>query len=202
MRKRARTTRRTPARGVKRSMVRGSTVVHRFIRRSAPFVFTGVTGTTLLGANQIRFNTVLNSSEFTTLYDQYRIDRVKFTFYLRLDPAAQVAANSTYPKLYWARDLDDDTAPTVLNTLRERANCKTRVLTPTRPVVIWVKPNIVTELYRTAGSTGYSPKFAQWIDMASSDLLHFGLKYAIDLLPTGCFVDLEQEFHFSCKNPQ
>lgn len=191
------------ARSVRKSRV-PSTMCHSFVRKSATFSVQGnAAHLPYTSANNIQFNQVADASDFTALYDQYRINMVKLQFYLRCDPSAQTAATAFFPKLYWARDMDDGNAPLTLNTLKQYHNCKIAVLRPDRPVTIWVKPNVLHEVFRGVGTSSYSPKFGQWIDMLSIDLQHFGIKYAIDIFTnTNYFLDIEQTFYFQCKNPR
>lgn len=150
--------------------------------------------------SQIRFANVINSTEFSALYDQYVIDKVKIQLWLKIDPGAQTAALAVQPKLYWVRDQDDQSLVT-MNEMREHSHCKIAVLRTDRPVTIWVKPNVLNLIYRGAVTSSYVPKFNQWIDMANTDVDHFGIKYNIDdLTNTNYKVDVETTYYFRCKN--
>lgn len=150
----------------------------------------------VLGAT---LDNVLNSGEFTSLYDQFRIDWVKIQFFLKIDPSAQTAATASYPRLYWFRDYDDQTLPS-LNDIRENSRGKRAIMHPNRPVTIFFKPNVLSEIYRTAISTGYSPKFGQWIDASTPNLVHYGIKYAIDDLTNVNYkVDIEVTYGLSMR---
>lgn len=142
-----------------------------------------------------------NVSEFTTLFDRYKITHWQLRFYLKIDPSAQAAATASYPRMFWIKDYDDATPPASLNVLREHANCQTRVLTPYKPIVINVKPAVLAEVYRSAVATTYSPKWNQWIDMVHTDIHHFGLKFGFDdLTNTNYKVTVEQKLWFQCKD--
>lgn len=193
--KRATTTRRR----MRTSMVARS--VHNFVRGCALQTITGNVAyapyQSVLGAT---LDNALNYTEFTNLYDQFRINWVKAQFYLRIDPSAQTAANASFPRLYWFRDYDDQGLAS-LNDVRENARGKRAILHPNRPVTITFKPNVLSEIYRTAVTTGYSPKFSQWIDVAVPNLVHYGIKYCIDdLTNTNYKVDLEITYGLSMKN--
>lgn len=182
------------------SRVPTTAVVHRFVRGCAMQTITGNVAfapyQSVLGAT---LDNVLNHTEFTNLYDQFRIDWVKAQFYLRIDPGAQVAAGASYPRLYWVRDKDDQ-ALASLNDIRENSLGKRAILHPNRAVTIWFKPNVLSEIYRTAVSTGYSPKFSQWIDCTTPNLVHYGIKYCIDdLTNTNYKVDLEIQYGVSMR---
>jgi len=140
------------------------------------------------------------ATDLANLYDQYRIDSVTVKFFLRVDPSAQAAASAIYPKLYYARDLDD-TATATIAVLQEYADCQTEVLRPDKPVVIKFVPNTVQMIARAGGGTGFSVKYGEWCDMAFSDVLHFGFKYCVDnLTNTNYTVDLVSSVEVSCKS--
>jgi len=174
--------------------------VHRFVRGCPVNTITGNAAfapyQSVLGAT---LDNALNHTEFTNLFDQFRIDWVKAQFYLRIDPSAQTAAGASYPKIFWYRDMDDQ-ALVSLNDIRENSKGKRAILHPNRPVTIWFKPNVLSEIYRTAVSTGYSPKFNQWIDASVPNLVHYGIKYCIDdLTNTNYKVDLEITYGLSMR---
>lgn len=146
------------------------------------------------------FSQISGSSDFANLFDQYMITYMQITFYLRIDPSAQPAATAAYPKLHFVRDYDDANTPANINELREHPRLATRVLTPNRPVKFGWKPAVLTNLFLTAITNGYAPKWNVWVDMANTTLPHYGCKYAIDnFTNTAYFVDTEMKFWFKCR---
>lgn len=144
---------------------------------------------------------VLNSSEFTTLYDQYRLNYVVLKFWLKIDPSAQAAASASYPKIFYYRDYDDSTVPGNLNEIRENQRCRVVVMNPNRPVVIKFRPNMLQLMYNDAISSTFKPAWKQWVDCSLSSARHFGIKFAIDdLTNTNYRVDIEKWIYFSCRN--
>lgn len=139
-------------------------------------------------------------TDFSNLFDQYRINKVVTKFWLRIDPSAQTAAAASYPKLYMAID-NDDTALLSQQEMRERSNTRIKVLYPNRPVTVVFTPAVLSETYRSAVSTTYSPKWKQWIDMSATDCPHYALKFNIDdLTNTNYRVDVETIMYFSCRS--
>jgi hypothetical protein len=142
-----------------------------------------------------------NVSDFTNLFDRYMITYVKCFIHLKLDPSSQSATLATLPKLYYVRDYDDATTPSSINELREHSKCTYRVMNPNRPIVIGIKPATLALAYRSAVASTYSPKWKTWIDMATTDVPHYGLKLAIDdLTNTNYKVDFEYKIWFACKD--
>lgn len=176
---------------------------YKFIRRTPVASVQGnaVTGNPFsawYGLNGI--SNVIGSAEFSALFDQYRIDYVSFKFYLRTSPDAQTAATAFNPRIAWYRDYDDSSAPSNFGEMLERMDTKVAVLRTDRPVTIKFKPNSLNEVYRGVGVTSFTPVWDQWIDMAQNDVLHYGVKVAIDnFTNTNYFVDIFTQVHFSCK---
>jgi len=139
--------------------------------------------------------------DFANLFDRYMITYVKVYYHLKIDPSAQASAIATWPKLYYLRDYDDSNSPTSLNDMREHAKTTYRVMNPNRPVVFGFKPSTLTEKFRSGISTTYSPQWNQWIDMATTDVPHYGWKVGIDdLTNTNYKVDVEVVLWFKCKD--
>jgi len=139
--------------------------------------------------------------EFANLFDRYMITYVKVYYHLKVDPSAQASAIATWPKLYYLRDYDDSAAPGTLDAMREHAKTTYRVMNPNKPVVFGFKPATLSETYRSPISTTYSPKWNQWIDMATTDVPHYGWKIGIDdLTNTNYKVDVEVVLWFKCKD--
>lgn len=146
-------------------------------------------------------NKLPNVSDFSNLFDRYMITYAKVSLYLKIDPSAQTATGATLPKVYMVRDYDDSATPTSLNALREHAKCKVRVLNANKPVTFGIRPaTLALTLWNGVTPTG-CPKWKQWIDMATLDVPHYGMKWAIDdLTNTNYKVDVEYQLWFRCKD--
>lgn len=155
----------------------------------------------LTTAYGVQLSQLINSGEFTTLYDQYRFIKCTVKFFLRIDPAAQSASAASYPKLFWHRDYDDESAPATLDEIRENGKCKYRVMDPNKPVVVTFVPNVLQLVYASAIANTYKPAFKQWIDCNVPGAKHYGFKWGIDdLTNTNYRVDLETECIIECRN--
>jgi len=186
--------------GVFKSLV--SRNLHHFRRN---FTGTDITGSApyapYLASSSCQLSSLPNYAEFAALYDRYMITTWQLTFYLRIDPSAQTASTAVYPRMFWIKDYDDVNIPANLNELREHSKMRTAVLSPTRPIKIFIKPSVLDLVYRTALTSSYTPKWRQWVDMAHTDVPHYGLKWAFDdLSNTNYKVSVEQSLWFSCKD--
>lgn len=185
-RKVVRRPRRARRAGAKRTNLSG-TGLHYFKRR---YVVANVTASTsgvgvrsdAAGALSFNLNALPNSSEFTSLFDQYKIMKVKLRWIPFGDsvnmPIATMTGTSSLVSpggpLITVIDYDDNTAPTAAADLLQYQTSK---VTPIpKPLSMTIRPKFATEIYRSAVSTGYGAR-SGWLDTASSDIPHYGVKY-------------------------
>lgn len=153
---------------------------YRHILRGMPYFLTnnnlgGGLGTAA-GYN-IQFQYMQGYARYQSIYDQYRIVRMKFNFY----PLANVNDISgldsiTNPgrflPIYYAVDLDDSSTPT-LQFMFERANLKTKLYG--KPFSISWKPHVNIDVSSAGGLTKQSVA-SPWLDTAQATTEHYGLK--------------------------
>lgn len=166
---------------------------HAYRRYGVPstVTMTGTVGVVNESDNSDVFtlSSVTNYSELTTLYDQYHINAVTMKFHLvsnpdRLttpgtDPAANYLTPPNYPKLWYYRDYDDS-APLTLTQMREVGKAKFKIMRPNSVISIRVRPAVLTQLYRTAVTTGYTPSWPKRLDCTQADIPHYGLKWILE----------------------
>lgn len=199
--------------GAKRSRVSISRNMHCF-RRYCADARVNCTGTTESFAIQYLFQNVVNPNDFADLYDRYMITCVVHKFRLVNNPDAASTHNFTahtdnstnwFPKLWYCPDYDDNNTET-LQELQQRAKVKCMVLRPNQQYTVVVRPAVTVQAYRTLTTTGYSPKWKQWIDMGQRDVPHYGLKCVIDTSaqdPTDTrpfIVEYTTQMFFKCKD--
>lgn len=141
-------------------------------------------------------------TEFTALFDQYRIDKVV----VKLTPHYNVgfpAANVTYPRLYAAVDYSDKGVPASLNELRQYANC---TITPAfKGITRTFVPKCAQALY-SGVFTSYGSVSKGWVDVNSPSVQFYGLKLGLDpgevgqTALQGYFIDVTA--HVSFRNPK
>lgn len=130
------------------------------------------------GALVFFLNGVPNASEFTALYDQYKIKRVKVQFIPKNLPGELGSAIATSPQQFWTYpDFDDPTPPSVLSTVLQRqAVVRTRSTSHHTRVL---KPRIAKPIYQDGITNAYGPG-TSWIDCSNPAVPHYGLKYYLD----------------------
>lgn len=107
------------------------------------------------------------------------------------------------PEIHWAIDTDDNTVPASISDIAQRRTYHHRPFNS--PVTIKVFPKVSTIVYRTATTFAYaSPKGKTWIDVASIDTPHYGLKWGINNIQTGSNQTVSFKiwatYYFSCKD--
>lgn len=184
-----------PRRGqVMRRLARG---VHQFTR--SQYYSGSINGSTLtdtFGGIYFRLGDLPNSSEFTNLFDMYRIDKVKIRFMPRAN-SAEVGSNQGQVKLFTAIDYDDITTPASIQELLQYENCK--VSNTTNITTRVLKPKFASEVYQSATSTAYGAR-SGWIDCSNPLVQHYGIKWALQQLPAGSqSFDLHIKYYLSFK---
>lgn len=206
----------------KKSSIRRSLSVHSFVRQSPNFQISLAANNSYSSGSIIyQLDNLVNYTEFTALFDQYKITKVDVMFKLHTNPymiyATQytpgtlAAAPVTFPTLWLVNDKDDSTA-LARSEFQERGRAVRRVLQPNKIIKWSCRPTILTQLYRTAATTGYAPKYGQYIDCAQPNVPHYCTKWGIDYdgytLPATAAgpygqdlqVGVELRYHFTCKD--
>jgi len=183
-------------------------------RRFCDALPVDITGSTYSLGLVFKLDDVKGAADFSDLYDRFMLTTVVLRFKLVSNPynAINLANNPAvnnhtnwFPKLWYCPDYDDNASES-LAVIKERAQTKCKVLRPNQIVKIVVKPAVTVQTYRTATSTGYAPKWKQWIDMANQDVPHYGLKFVVDccgLDPNDTYpfkLEIDRQYYFTCKD--
>jgi hypothetical protein len=149
--------------------------LYSFHRKQNYGTITGSVTAEVDGAIAFSLGSLPDYTEFTALFDTYRILHVKIAFYpLFIDTSATVP----YPPIITAIDYDDNNT-LAYSVLQEYdtalvSNSGTyfdRVLTP----------RIALAAYSGTFTSYSQPKAGTWVDCASPNVTHYGLKYALPI---------------------
>lgn len=135
---------------------------------------------------EFKLSDVPNSTEFTTLFDAYRIKGVKLEFIpiynsheINEGPASSPFDRLGMPLMTFARDLDDSTAPVNENTILQYA-ANRRVNLSSKKTIYIANPRVAQTVYQSGITAAYSEaKRNVWIDCANPSVPHYGLKYYV-----------------------
>lgn len=207
--KRARTARRRAVRRVPR---RRAMPVHRFTRWCTSYGLIAQSHVTAAASNVFsidsggwdqaylglgfRLDDLPNVGEWSSLYDSYRIRAVLVRIQLVNNPDAGVrqgvlaptaASNVIYPRLLYAFD-PDSIESALYSDMKQIGNMKERILQPNKDIKILVRPRTRVALQTPAATVyGLTPSRYNWLDMASTDISHYGLRMVFDF--NGLYLD-------------
>lgn len=147
-----------------------------YFKRTVTVPVTAAAGSQTFAGYGFQLNYVPNYTEFTSLFDMYRINKVVYKFVSRTTSSA-LSANEC-GELYSVVDYDDISAPLTVAEMLERDTVKRSKITNTHTRIL--TPAVAAVAYRTGITNAYMPKWKQWIDAAYVDVPHFGLKVCYD----------------------
>lgn len=202
-------------RNVRRSRLRASAVVHSFKRTckldnvSASITAAGVQSG-ISQAYQFTLDSLPNYTEFTNLYDMYKINAIKLSFvptaseYINSTTSSVIAQNG-FQRFNSVLDYDDTSVPVSENELLQYATLKN---TPgTRPHVRYFKPRILTTVEEIVGATlGSSSTAPRWISCLSPSVEHLGVKIFVPPPVAGSAIGaaitytVYATYYFQCRN--
>lgn len=131
---------------------------------------------------------VVNFSDFTTLFDQFKIKAVLMEFRLMTNPDAtiqptnQVSTSPPYlfPTLWTVIDRDDDGTIT-LDQMRQHQGARRSVLRPNAIIKRYIPyPSTLGMTYKSGVSTAYTINRSKWVDVTDSATPHYGVKTVLD----------------------
>lgn len=148
-------------------------------------VITQAGSTAVLGAIAFTLADLPQVSTFSSMFDQYRFEKVKLRFFTRNSYVTTRASNSpnqALPLVFVAIDRDDSSAPSLLSDLQQYDNC---VCAPaTTSVDVDLVPSITPSVFASGAFSGYEVKRSDqvWIDIANTSVPNYGVKFGITAL--------------------
>jgi hypothetical protein len=130
----------------------------------------------VLGATNFYLAQISNQSNFTALFDQYKIDYLEYTFRPQAN-ATTLVTTSTVPRFITAIDYDDSNTPGSLAALEEYMSAETHF---TDTFTRRFRPKILTMIWDGSNPAPGGSTTAPWIDCAQNLIPHYGLKYGIE----------------------
>lgn len=143
-------------------------------KRTVPFgsIIHSGTPTSQYGAKQFQLNDLSSYTEFTTLFDSFKISGVHVRFIPRVTEVSTTTAN--FGQFVYNLDYNDVTPPSSAAELYERQSSKI-VQAANRPFSLFVRPRVSTSVGTTT-QRGSSRSF--WVDTTSFDTPWYGFKWA------------------------
>jgi len=129
----------------------------------------------------VTLSNVLQVADFVGLFNQYRIDKVSYTFELEHAASYNPGAASSLPTIYTRYDPNDKLIPATFGALASSGNCKTISFANGNTHTISCVPKPATPMYVAGVSSGYAfPANTKsfWLDTTapSPDIEHYAYK--------------------------
>jgi len=186
-----------------------------YISRYAPSVDTTTltTTTTFVGAAiAFALTDINNPTEFSNLFDKFKLIGVQCTFRLMDNPDSTYYVNNVafsqgsnfYPKLWWVIDRDDTGTPS-LTTIRERGAARCAILRPDRVITVFVKnPRPLLSTSSGIGTLPSPNSFLRTIESGvPTSASHLGLKVVLDKMGYSGHtftVGIDKKYFFAFKD--
>lgn len=152
--------------------------------------------------------------EFTSLFDQYKIDHVELT--IRPFQEQSVSNANTVGQnppisciMYSVKDYDDSATFTPsyvgVNDMREYRTFKEYSFFQTHAHKIKIKPHMAVAAYGSGVFSSYANNKAMWIDSNSPSVQHYGIKLMFEVfnstatVPAFVWFRPEVKVYFSCR---
>lgn len=157
-------------------------------------------------AYTFKLDNVVNPTDFTNLYDQYRINKVELMLEPLWDQAGNGSGLNQNRRIRVVRDYNDATPLTQEDDYLEYANCKSYFPWSKRGIKIVLYPKIANVVENVGGAaSAYTLMNSNrvWLNIAEDEVPHFGLKIFIpgSMAPTSLqMFTVRAKYWLSFKN--
>lgn len=158
------------------------------------------------GTASFQLTDVQASSEFTAMFDNYRLVKVLYRWVITRN--TDFTPTQTYRgfpvRILWCHDFNDST-PLSSAEMMQRAGMRELYMQgDEKPASRWysLNPAVLHVGYESGVASAYTPKWRQWIDTASSSTPHYGLKWHVSNLYGGLQLRLEAKCIYEFKGVQ
>lgn len=153
-----------------------------------------------------KLSSVIDSQEFVSLFDRYKIAGVKLRIMYQAE-SASVGGAGILPIINWCSDFDDAVAPTTFTAVAAKAKARSTVLTANRPLNVYIRPRVAQQLGdATQITSGFGVARSMYINSTYPDCAHYGFKTYIQnfYAPTGANnqITIQPTYYLALKDPQ
>lgn len=159
---------------------------------------------------QMQLNSLPGFTDFTNLFNYYRISFVKWQFKLDISPDAQAAASSQYPTLYLQNYFTDQINWSSLNQVEETQKKRMITLKPGRYLNHTIRPCTANlqSLYpldasNPTGVANYSaPMWKRWLPTTQPGIDYYGTRFMLRDFPAAQTLQVIAKVYVHCKDPK
>ncbi len=171
------------------------TLTHRFWRQAAPITITSSTVAETLFAFNFQLSYLPSYTEFTALYDQYKIEAIDIGILPSAVTSTPADPSNGYVVL--AVDYDDASTPANVDTLLQYGSAE--VFPINSAIRFRLRPRLAKAAYSGA-FTSYANEAASWIDVGSPSVQHYGLKFGCSATTTSVKWQVFARYHFQMRS--
>lgn len=148
---------------------------------TAPNITSSNAGDT--GSVQFTLDSLPGYTEYTALFDQYRIRQVRVQCSPLTAPFGPATTATTYPTVYTVIDYDDAATPTGVSQLQQYDTIE---VTPNGQVIErYIKPRAALAAYSGSVFTAFAQApTGMWFDTDNVTIPYYGFKWATDAVTT------------------
>jgi len=168
--------------------------VHTFLRTTFPGQVIASTTLDVFGALSFQLSSVVNSTEFTTLFDQYRISYVEVVF-------IPISAVASVAPLVSVIDYDDASVPSAVSDLWQYSTACYTAAGHTH--IRRLHPRFDFAAYSGAFTSYALAPYGTWVDVASPSVQYYGVKWALSATTGGtatAVYNIQVNYHIQCRN--
>lgn len=182
-----------------------TTKSNQFQVRKTEFLHTSFTGAGFpTGAVALQsIASMPDISDFVNVFDEYKINKITWTFTLKLVTTSTTLDDHTMPKLLVRYNYDSNltSASATFAAMQELNDVLSYQFTPQKTQIKYeFSPKTVTPVYLSLVATGYKTNPATWISTQYTGVPHYGIQIAIDYLAAGLIVEIDQEWDVSFRD--
>lgn len=170
--------------------------------QSLATIVGAVGGATQFFGGQFSFSGIPNASNYTTLFDAYRIKKIELKFVQGYNNNPTAPGSVSQPVIYIVTDRDDGSTPVSVSSIIERQNSRILSLSGAKSVHKHTFVPCVASLDLSTSSSNIptSIREAPWLDSGFQNVAHFGVKYAVDNLLQFAQINVYAKYTFEMRN--
>lgn len=196
--------RRKYSKRIPRSLGNPTQKVYYFSRYASLGTIVAATAANQYGGSVFSLDQVPNYTDFTNLYDFFKIKAIKISFIPLSNVTLGSSSTNTYTnynnRIFTVIDYNDAGTPTSIDELREYSNCK---WSPNNKIhKRYFSPNPLADA--TDDST-ISLQYKPWVPTTNYNLDYYAIKWAIENTDSGPTVPkykIEAKFYMAFKSPR
>ncbi len=135
-----------------------------------------------IGGVSIYNDSLPNLSEFVTLFDQYRVSKVRVRFDVTYQYSNSGSAGPVYPLIYYVADYDDPGDAGMQDVLQyPQLQIHNFAKDGYTPLFLEFAPKPLRDIAGSGVSTSYGPMgYSPWIRTSETQTPHYGLKFVFN----------------------